>query len=218
MEATIKNALDHGTTKIDLYFMVGLSGQTTQSALDSVEYSRHLYKKMNKNKKIFSFTSPMAPFLDPGSIIFDNPKKYGFTKLYHTLREHKEALYQPSWKLYLSYYTDWMTRDQIADTTYEAMIRMNQLKMDMGITSVSHGEKVIFGLTKAREIMHQIDDIVNSTKDFIELQSKFDSLKSEIEEAKNSTVLAKRELRMPGLAGIRFKGAVKYLLKYLGLF
>jgi len=159
----------------------------------------------------------MAPFLDPGSIIYENPEKYGFTRLYSTLREHKEALYQPSWKLYLSYHTDWMTRDQVAETTYEAMIRLNQLKMDVGITSVSHGEKVNYGLSMARDIMRSIDDIIASTSDPVDRQSKYDSLKLEIDEAKKSTILAKRELRMPGLAGIRFTGAVKYLLKYLGL-
>jgi B12-binding domain/radical SAM domain protein len=217
MEDTIKNALEHDTTKIDMYFMVGLSGQTSQSALDSIDYTRHLYKKMDNNEKIFAFTSPMAPFLDPGSMIYEHPEKYGFTKLFSTLREHKEALYQPSWKLYLSYHTDWMTRDQVAETTYEAMIRLNQLKMDVGITSVSHGEKVNYGLSMARDIMRRIDDIIVSTSDPVDRQSKYDSLKLEIDEAKKSTILAKRELRMPGLAGIRFTGAVKYLLKYLGL-
>ena len=217
MEDTIKSALEHDTTKIDMYFMVGLSGQTSQSALDSIDYTRHLYKKMDNNEKIFTFTAPMAPFLDPGSIIYENPEKYGFTKLYHTLREHKEALYQPSWKLYLSYNTDWMTRDEIAETTYEAMIRLNQLKMDVGITNVSHGEKVNYGLSMARNIMHRIDDIIASTSDPVERQTKYDSLKLEIDEAKKSTILAKRELRMPGLAGIRVTGAVKYLLKYIGL-
>jgi B12-binding domain/radical SAM domain protein len=217
MEDTIKNALDKGTTKIDLYFMVGLSGQTSESALESIDYTRHLYKKMENDSKIFSFVSPMAPFLDPGSMVYENPSKYGFTKLYHNLREHKEALYQPSWKLYLSYHTDWMTRDQVAETTYEAMIRLNQLKMDVGITSQLHGEKVNYGLNMARDIMHRIDDIIASTGDPNERQVKYDSLKLEIDEAKKSTVLAKRELRMPGLAGIRVKGAISYLFKYLGL-
>jgi B12-binding domain/radical SAM domain protein len=217
MEDTIRNALDHGTTKIDLYFMVGLSGQTSESALESIDYTRHLYEKMDNNKKIFSFTSPMAPFLDPGSMIYENPAKYGFTKLYHTLREHKQALYQPSWKLYLSYHTDWMTRDQVAETTYEAMIRLNQLKMDVGITTQLHGEKVNYGLNMARDIMRRIDGIIESTSDQDMRQMKYDALKLEIDEAKKSTILAKRELRMPGLAGIRVKGAVSYLFKYLGL-
>ncbi len=217
MEDTIRNALDHGTTKIDLYFMVGLSGQTSESALESIDYTRHLYEKMDNNKKIFSFTSPMAPFLDPGSMIYENPSKYGFTRLYSTLREHKQALYQPSWKLYLSYHTDWMTRDQVAETTYEAMIRLNQLKMDVGITTQLHGEKVNYGLNMARDIMRRIDGIIESTSDQDIRQMKYDALKLEIDEAKKSTILAKRELKMPGLAGIRVKGAVSYLFKYLGL-
>jgi B12-binding domain/radical SAM domain protein len=217
MEDTIDSALKHGAEKIDVYFMVGLSGQTSESALESVGYARHLYDVMDNNKKIFTFTAPMAPFLDPGSMVYEDPGRYGFTRLYSNLREHKQALYQPSWKLYLSYDTEWMTRDQIAETTYEAMIRLNQLKMDVGITSRANGEKVNYGLNTARTIMHRIDQIIDSTSDPHERQRKYNALKIEIDEAKKSTRLAKKELRMPGLAGIRVIGAVKHLLDYLGL-
>ena len=217
MEDTIRNALDKGAEKLDIYYMVGLSGQTSESALDSVVYTRHLYKEMGNNDKIFTFIAPMAPFLDPGSMIYENPRKYGFTKLYHNLREHKEALYQPSWKLYLSYHTDWMTRDQVAETTYEAMIRLNQLKVDVGINDEAYGKKVEGGLNMARDLMRTIDGIIETTSDLDERQMKYNALKIEIDEAMRSTGLAKRELRMPGLAGVRVKGAVKFLIKYLGL-
>lgn len=217
MEDTIASALRHGAEKIDVYFMVGLSGQTPESALESVEYARHLYDVMDNNKKIFTFTAPMAPFLDPGSMVYEYPERYGFTRLYSTLREHKQALYQPSWKLYLSYETDWMTRDQLAETTYEAMIRLNRLKMDVGVTNPQKGEKISYGLDTARTIMHRIDDIIDSTSDPQLRQRKYNALKTEIDDAKKSTVLAKQELRMPGLAGLRVRGAVKFLLEYLGL-
>ena len=217
MEDTIDSALKHGAEKIDVFFMVGLSGQTSESALESIDYARHLYDVMDNNRKIFTFTSPMAPFLDPGSMVYEDPERYGFTRLYSTLMEHKQALHQPSWKLYLSYETNWMTRDQIAETTYEAMIRLNQLKMDVGITSRSKGEKVSYGLNMARTIMQRIDQIIDSTSDPNERQKKYNELKIEIDEAKKSTGLAKQELRMPGLAGLRVRGAVKYLLNYLGL-
>jgi hypothetical protein len=150
-------------------------------------------------------------------MIYENPEKYGFNKLYHNLREHKEALYQPSWKLYLSYHTDWMTRDQVAETTYEAMIRLNQLKLDVGINDEAYGKKVDSGLHMARDLMRTIDGIIETTSDLDERQMKYNALKIEIDEAMRATGLAKRELRMPGLAGIRVKGAVKFLLKYLGL-
>ena len=217
MEDTIDSALKHGAEKIDVFFMVGLSGQTSESALESINYARHLYDVMDNNRKIFTFTSPMAPFLDPGSMVYEDPERYGFTRLYSTLMEHKQALHQPSWKLYLSYETNWMTRDQIAETTYEAMIRLNQLKMDVGITTRFKGEKVSYGLNMARTIMQRIDQIIDSTSDPYERQKKYNELKIEIDEAKKSTGLAKQELRMPGLAGLRVRGAVKYLLNYLGL-
>ncbi len=125
--------------------MVGISGQSRESALESVEYCRRLYEKMRRDSRIYTFIAPMAPFLDPGSRIFEDPSGYGYTKLYKTLREHKEALYQPCWKLYLSYYTDWMTRDEIAETTYDAMIRMNELKAEMGVTDPEGRKKSPLG-------------------------------------------------------------------------
>ena len=216
MEDTMRNALSKGVEKLDIYYMVGLSGQTPESVLDSVAYMKHLYNKMGNNEKIFSFITPMAPFLDPGSMIYENPRKYGYTKLYHNLREHKETLYQPSWKLYLSYETDWMTRDQIAETTYEAMIRLNQVKVDVGINDEAYGKKVESGLKMSRGIMRTIDGIIETTSDLDERQRKYDALKIEIDQSMRSTNLAKRELRMPGLAGIRIKGALKFLLEYLG--
>ncbi len=213
MERTLENALERDTAKLDVYFMAGLSGQSSQSVLDSVEYSRRLYRKMGNDNRIYTFIAPMAPFLDPGSVIFEDPRKYGFTQLYRTLREHKEALYQPSWKLYLSYYTDWMSRDEIAESTYEAMIRMNVLKVDVGLTDAKKGKQITFGLNLARDIMRKIDGIIASTASEAERAQEYRRLKGEIEEAMRNTDYAKRELRMPGTAGLRLKGALKYLLR-----
>ena len=217
MEKTIQLGMEYGCKKFDVYFMIGLSGQTSQSALESVEYCERLYTKFGRDSEIYTFIAPMAPFLDPGSIIYENPEKYGFTKLYNNLREHKAALYQPSWKLYLSYNTDWMTRDEIAETTYEAMIRMNELKAKVGVTDKDHVARVSTGLNMARDIMHRIDSIIETTESDSERDIQYKQLRDEIEEAKKSTFQAKRELRMPGTAGIRVTGAIKYLLRMAGL-
>lgn len=214
MEDSIENALESGCRKVDVFFMVGLSGQTSESALESVEYCRHLYGSF-KDRRIFTFITPMAPFMDPGSIIYDNPEKYGYTKLYSTLTEHKQALYNPSWKLYLSYYTDWMTRDHIVETTYEAMIRMNLLKAEAGIINKLRAEQVSTGLEMARDITRRLDEIVVSAKNEDERQMRYRQLKLEIDDASSSTVLSKKELRMPGGAGLRIRGAVNYLARML---
>jgi len=215
MEDSIGNALESGCKKIDVFFMVGLSGQTSESVLESVDYCRYLYDSFKEDKRIYTFITPMAPFMDPGSIIYDSPEKYGYKRLYNTLTEHKQALYNPSWKLYLSYYTNWMSRDQIAEITYEAMIRMNKLKAEMGVVNKVRAEQISMGLAMSRDIMRKLDNIIASTKSEDERQARYRQLKLEIDDASRSTILSKKELRMPGGAGLRIKGAVNYLTRML---
>jgi len=212
MEETIRSALSHGCEKFDVFFMVGLPGQTRESALESVEYSRRLVERLGRDGRVFPFIAPMAPFLDPGSLAFEHPRRHGYVRLYTTLREHKDALYQPCWKLFLNYRTRWMTRDEIAEATYEAMIRMNELKRDIGVTAEEKAEKVAAGLTLAREIMHKIDGIITSTGSETERLRRYRELRAEVDEANRSTVHAKRELRTPGRAGIRLRGVLRHLL------
>ena len=215
MEETIEKALAYGCRKVAVYFMVGLSGQTTDSVMESVDYCRRLYDMYRDDSRLLTFITPMAPFMDPGSIIYDAPEEYGYTRLYGTLTEHKNALYQPSWKMYLSYYTKWMSRDQIADATYDAMISMNRLKAERRITDPAKAEQISLGLEMARDIMRRIDGIVATAKSEAEREERYQQLRHEIEEAKKSTFLSKRELRMPGGAGIRFKGALVFLSRML---
>jgi len=217
MEKCISSALDHGCEKFDVFFMVGLPGQTGGSALESVEYSRRLLERLGKDGRVYPFIAPMAPFLDPGSHAFEHPQQHGYTRLFTTLREHKEALYQPSWKLFLNYQTDWMTRDEIAEATYEAMIRMNDLKRELGITNPEVAERIAAGLNTARMVMRRIDTIKASADDEAERHRLYLELKAEMEQANKSTAYAKRELRTTGGAGIRATGILKYLIRRLRL-
>ncbi len=216
MEKTLKSALDAGTKKLDVYFMVGLSGQTPDSVMDTIEYSRSLYDRLGGTDKLHTFISPMAPFLDPGSVVFENPEQYGFTKHYSSLGEHKEALSMPSWKHYLSYHTRWMTRDEIVNVTYDSMIGMSRLKGEIGVITPLQEEKTVYGLKMAEKIMKRIDEIIRTSKAESERRKQYEDLQSEIEEAQKTMGYSKRELRMPGLAGIRVSGVVKYLLGKIG--
>lgn len=213
MEKTIRSALKNGCEKFDIFFMVGLPGQTSESALESVEYSRRLLDGLGKDGRVYPFIAPMAPFLDPGSLAFENPQQHGYARLYTTLREHKQVLYQPCWKLFLNYQTDWMTRDEIAEATYEAMIRMNELKRDLGISDPDGADKVTASLKIAREVMRRIDAINASTGDEAERHQRYRDLKAELELVNRSTAYTKRELRTTDGAGIRFTGILRYLLR-----
>jgi len=193
LEQTLANALDAGCGRLDIFFMMGLSRQTPQSALDTVDYCGYLLDRFKGDKRLFLFTAPLAPFLDPGSLAFEQPERYGYHVLYHTLAEHRQALVQPSWKYSLNYETDWMTRQQLADTAYQAMMRLNQLKAKYGVIPEPMAEAENQRLEAAWEITHIIDDILSRGGDEAELAP----LKERIDRINLSPTTHWAELKLP---------------------
>jgi radical SAM superfamily enzyme YgiQ (UPF0313 family) len=73
LERMIRDAIEFGCKRIDLFFMTGLPKQTYQSVLETVDYCRSLLERFRSYNKLFPFISPLAPFLDPGSSVFEAP-------------------------------------------------------------------------------------------------------------------------------------------------
>ena len=73
----------------------------------------------------------MAPFLDPGSIAYDNAEKYGITKLCTSLKSHYHALTNRSWKNLLSYESS-LSREEIVQYTYDTVDRLFDIKVTHG--------------------------------------------------------------------------------------
>ena len=126
MENSIRFALDHGCSKFDVFFMIGIPRQTSASVMETIDYCGHLLKTFGR--RLNPFISPLAPFLDPGSIAFENAEEVGYRVFCKTLEDYRQALLAPSWKYTLSYETRWMTREEIVDSTYQAGLRLNRLK------------------------------------------------------------------------------------------
>jgi B12-binding domain/radical SAM domain protein len=132
LEKFVSDFMDLGGKKIDVYFMVGLSGQTREDVLDDVKYSKHLMESNKSDKRLFIFTSPLSPFLDPGSMSFETPSK-GYKLRFRTLLEHYDALDKGrTWEDYLNYETNWMDRQTIVETTYDAIDMLLKEKEELG--------------------------------------------------------------------------------------
>ncbi len=159
VETSIQAALKHGCKRFDLYFMTGIPEQTAQSVLETGEYVEQLYQRI-PDPRLLAFISPMAPFLDPGSLAFDNPEQYGYTLRAKTLEEHRQRLVQPSWKHIMNYESHAMTPDEMVDSTYEASIRINRAKAASGIIGVEVANDTERRIVAAREAMHRIDQIL----------------------------------------------------------
>ncbi|MGC9348552.1 MAG: TIGR04190 family B12-binding domain/radical SAM domain protein [Anaerolineae bacterium] len=192
IEETIASCLDAGAHRFDLFFMIGLSQQTPASALASVDYCRELLQRFDDGRLI-PFTSPLAPFLDPGSRAYEQPKRFGYIRHAQTLEDHRRLLLRPTWKHILSYETEWMDRHAMADVTYEAGLRLNRLKREVGLVSAEKAEETEARIGQARELMARIDELMETLREE-ELQTALQALKPRIDRANTSTVCDKEEL------------------------
>ena len=207
LEETIAGALEAGCKRFDLFFMIGLPEQTYESVMETVEYCGRLMERFNTGgqPRLFPFISPFAPFLDPGSEVFNNPEKYGYKLLRRTLEEHRQALVQPSRKHVLNYETRWMSRDEIAAASYEAGLRFNQLKVKYGLIGEQQAAATEERIKRAMRLMARIDEILAEPDEKLR-NELLQAIKSQVDSANISTVCDKRELeaQISGLWKINF--------------
>jgi B12-binding domain/radical SAM domain protein len=199
LERMIGDAVDLGSKRIDLFFMTGLPKQTYSSVLETVDYCHSLLERFRSYNKLFPFISPLAPFLDPGSAVFEAPEKYGYRLLCRTVEEHRQASLAPSWKYVLNYETEWMSRDEIVYSTYEAGKRLNRLKAQFGLIDPKTAESVEGRLDGSVRLMKEIDRIM-ALPDPKEREGILESIASGRDSLRHysmSTICEKKELEWP---------------------
>ena len=186
LEQIICEALRLRCTRLDVFFMIGLPQQTYQSVQDTVAYCEHLFAI--SDRRLSCFISPMGPFLDPGSRVFEEPEKFGYRVFARSLEDHRRLLVQPSWERILSYETEWMTRAELVDATYDAAESLNQSKLKYGRISTRRGQAVANRIRAARDIRTRLAANQNQEVD------AGSALEGEIEKFSASTICDKREL------------------------
>jgi B12-binding domain/radical SAM domain protein len=202
IEDTMRYALEAGVKRLDVFFMIGLPKQDYQSVMETVDYCEHLIRDLDRGSgRLYPFISPLAPFLDPGSPVFEEPERYGYRFFARTLEEHRQALVQPSWKYVLNYETEWMSRDEIVDSTYEAGLRFNRLKAHYGLLDPALAQRTEARILRARRLIAQVDDIM-SVDDAKRRAKLLRAIKPQVDCANLSTVCDKTELNVP-LTGIK---------------
>ena len=194
LEKTLDFLCQLGFKRVDVFFMIGLPEQDQTSVIKTIHYTEKLLK-LFKNKKttLHPFIAPLAPFLDPGSLVFENPEAYGYKLFYRTLWEHFEALKKPSWKYFLNYETRWLSRDEIVKITYKAANLLNKVKLKYGLVDKDEADTMSEKLRIAEETTLKIDEILEKFKGE-ELEANLSKLKSEVEKAYEGFLCSKKEL------------------------
>jgi B12-binding domain/radical SAM domain protein len=154
LEASIAALLAQGCGGLDLFFMVGLPGQTYDSVMQSIAYVEDLFARFDR--RLSAFITPMGPFLDPGSDTFERAEELGYRRFARTLEEHRQLLESRDWEHMLSYETRWMTRAQLVDATYDAGERLNAAKVSTGRIDAATGGRVAARVADARDLRRRL--------------------------------------------------------------
>lgn len=193
IEKSIVSAFKGGCSRFDLFYMTGLPFQTRESAMESARVSKRLWSLVGKEDDLFIYNAPFAPFVDPGSRAFEEPDKWGYRFFARTLEEHRQLLDRPSWKQVLSYETKWMTKDDIAETSYDAAVELAKAEYESGRISDEAYRSRCERTETARDVMHRIDDIFK-IQDKGEREARLWEIKEEGKKLMNSTVCEKNDL------------------------
>jgi B12-binding domain/radical SAM domain protein len=195
VEESVQSALRHGCKRFDMYFMTGIPGQTAESVLETPRYIESLYERIGGDRRLQCFSSPMAPFLDPGSMVYDDPERFGYRRLAHSLEDHRQLLLQPSWRHIMNYESLSLPRGEMVDATYEAGVRLNDLKGRLGIIAPSVAARTNERILQARKAMAAIDRIMEDDPAYRDRQLA--DLKDDLDRLSESTVCEKTELNWP---------------------
>jgi len=195
LEKAIEACLRHDCRRIDLFFMIGLPQQTFSSVMQTIDYCETLLDRYGEKKNLHPFIAPLAPFIDPGSEVWENPEKHGYRLFARTLEEHRRLMESArSWKYFLNYETRWMTRDEIVSATYEAGLRLNALKRKHGLISRKTADRVEARARTAVRYMKLIDEAVQNGDDG---RPDWDTIATEVREINVGTLCDKDELNWP---------------------
>lgn len=201
LERSIKNAFKLGCRKLDVFFTIGLPTQDQLSVKDTLRYCHKLVDELGKDGKLHPFIAPWTPFVDPGSLVFENPGKYGYRVLFRSLEDHCQALTKPSWKYCLNYETKWMDRGRLVEITYEAASILNDIKRSHGIISAKEAQRVSSRIELSRDVSRQIDltmPLAVSERDRL-----LDELKELVDQANEAILCEKSELMWRTIAKIK---------------
>jgi len=201
LERNIAWSLEAGCEKFDVFFMIGLPGQTRDSVMETIEYCSELLR--NHGPRVNPSIGPLAPFIDPGCSYYRESEHYGYRLIHHTLEDYSRASLSPNWRDLLGYETRWMTRQDIVDVTYEALLALNAIKANNGLISPEHASLNDRRIRDTISLLTMVDDVLDITDPGLQAV-ELDKLHRESERLSKQLYLPKEELMWP-VVGSRFR-------------
>lgn len=210
LEAGIARMLALRCENLDMFFMIGLPGQTYENVMQMTDAIEGLFQRFDR--RLSAFITPMGPFIDPGSEGFEHAEAQGYRLRAHTLAEHRALLeHGRDWESFLNYSTDAMSRAEIVDATYDGAERLNALKQRYGRIDAAQANAVAARMRGARDLRRRFVEAGGRALD----PALHRELLGDVRAYSEDTVNAKAELFPPGafIRNFRLGGILRLLAR-----
>jgi len=166
--------------RLSIFFMIGLSKETWRTLNDAWKFIETICKvdretRVGEKEQLYPYPfwfnfmfGPMI-LLDPGSLAFDFPKRYGYELFFSNFEDYYNGLTMPSWHQWISYRTRFLSRMDIAEMTLRSLEFMWRVKdkycifggrpdrlLDKAILS-----SILFDISSNRVIIREVDNIMS---------------------------------------------------------
>ena len=171
---------------IAVFFMLTLGFENK----DSLKHMFLLWEKLlslNKSgrsrKRVSVDFGPML-LLDPGSLAFDNPEKYGYKLVLKSFVSHYNAMNLPHWSLWFNYETKNFNRSKLSRIVLDSWEALVRIKWKLGLITEREKELETFIVNFERAALQDIEE--KSSRSVEELEE----LAAEIVEISKDRVLS----------------------------
>ena len=189
-----------------LWFQVGNALDSEETLKETIKFSEDVIKLAPNESH--PFISPLAPYIDPGSLAFEQSESYGYNITRPNLFSQIEGFNQPIWKYYLNYETKLMNLDDIIRLSYKYVKKLNEIKLKYKIMSQEAYRESIKLLNFLENLTLRVDELwLKEGRENVNLflkKLRFD--KTGLKIKSNLTPILFPELKLLDL----FKSGIKY--------
>lgn len=130
MNMNLINEID--SLSLQVWFMAGLAKDNHISISKTLTFIKEFYEKINDNEKTILKYNELL-FLDPGSLAYDFPDKYGYKLIYNSFIEYFEAFAMPIFKYQLNYCTHIYNIHQLFSLFLDIHNKMNEIYYEKAV-------------------------------------------------------------------------------------
>ncbi len=95
--------------------------------------------------------------MTPGCRFFEEPEQNGYRIFHRTLEEHRQALVEPLWHRRLNYETQWLSRRELQDVSYEAIARLVEIKGECGVLPAGICKAILKAIDETQQLLGEME-------------------------------------------------------------